>query len=376
MKQGDVFDRAAVEAGIKRIFSTGWYFNVNYAWVTENQQNGLVLTIRRRKWFDNYLRFGLSLTDNFEGDATYRMGLNWRTTSLNDYGAYLDVEGEIGQSPRIAGEFYQPLGKGSPYFIAPAGQMGLSNVGVTKDGNLIASYDRTLGAGAFKIGRELGSSGEIATTYLRGEGRLERDIGDPTLPNLEYSLGEINSYVVLDSLDEVDFPTSGYFVRAGYRSSNEDFGDSDNFEDYSLAASLPLTFGTTTIFFAGEFSFTAQDRPGERSFSLGGFGDISGYQPGSMLASDYWLTRIGIYNRFAELKVPLFGFGFFYGGSVEFASLRSDIEVLDDTPSIFGGSLFVGANTPIVPAYLSFGMNDEGSQSITLNLGRIMRGRR
>jgi NTE family protein len=134
---------------------------------------------------------------------------------------------------------------------------------------------------------------------------------------------------------------------------------------------LPLTFGRTTLLFGGEFGFTPEDRPIERSYSLGGFLNVSGYQPNSLLASDFWTARMAAYHRFSELKIPLFGFGFFVGSSVEFTSLRSDIEQIPDDPSIVSGSVFVGADTPLIPAYLSFGLNDESSHAVTFNLGRI-----
>ena len=90
-----------------------------------------------------------------------------------------------------------------------------------------------------------------------------------------------------------------------------------------------------------------------------------------MIASDYSITRLYFYHRFSEFKTPLFGFSFFAGASINHAVLRSDLPLTPDNPSLWAGSVFLGADTPIVPTYLGIGLAEEGEAAIYLAIGRL-----
>jgi NTE family protein len=70
-------------------------------------------------------------------------------------------------------------------------------------------------------------------------------------------------------------------------------------------------------------------------------------------------------------KLNLFG-----GGTFELASVRSDLAAVDDNTGIVAGSIFLGADTPILPIYLAAGMNNDNETSLYINVGRIFRSRR
>jgi NTE family protein len=104
--------------------------------------------------------------------------------------------------------------------------------------------------------------------------------------------------------------------------------------------------------------------------------DISGYQPGGVAASDFVIGRMALYRELASLGGAFAKLNLFGGGSFEMASLRSDISLIDDNTEILAGSVFVGADTPILPLYLAFGFNNDDEASLYLNIGRIFRARR
>ena len=67
----------------------------------------------------------------------------------------------------------------------------------------------------------------------------------------------------------------------------------------------------------------------------------------------------------------LFGLGFFAGGSVEYGSFYSDSSAIADNPGLFGGSTFLGVDTPLVPIYFGIGVAEEGERNLYFALGRL-----
>ncbi len=368
---GSPLNLETLEGDIDRIYSSGRFSSVRYDIVREDGKEGIEITAKGKEWYKEFLRLGAAIEDDFDGNSSYSLAFNYRWNDLDSYGAFLDTQLEIGHSSRVFAEFYQPLGEGSPFFVAPEGELVRTEIFLRDNGETIAEFGRRQGSIGLKAGYELGRSGEALLGYTWGRGDFERKIGDPTVPELDYDVGEVYSSVELDTLDTPDFPTSGYRAGVSYNYSLEDFGGEENFNWGRAGFVIPYTWERNTFLISGE-SFTSFDnRPVERSISLGGFLDVSGYQRNSLVASDFHFVRAVFYRRFSELKIPLFGLGFFAGGSVEMGTITSDVESLPDTGSLVAGSAFLGADTPIFPLYLSFGLSDDDEHSAYLNIGRV-----
>jgi len=86
------------------------------------------------------------------------------------------------------------------------------------------------------------------------------------------------------------------------------------------------------------------------------------------LSGQHYGRLVGQYRRvlwdagFAEVSI---------GTSLEYGNVwesRSDIELND---GIFAGSIFLGANTPIGPVYLGYGLAEKGVSSFYLYVGEL-----
>ena len=64
---------------------------------------------RRKSWGPNYVRFGLNLQDDFQGNSRYNAAARFILTELDDLGAELLTDVQVGSDPKIVSEFYQPL---------------------------------------------------------------------------------------------------------------------------------------------------------------------------------------------------------------------------------------------------------------------------
>jgi hypothetical protein len=146
----------------------------------------------------------------------------------------------------------------------------------------------------------------------RGTAKITRDIGDPTLPEGSYEIGNYFGALVLDSRDTPDFPQSGGVFNFGADRNVKALGSSDDFTQLMGAASKPINFGANTLLFSTDYGVSLETIPAERVFLVGGMFDLSGFQPGGLTASDFFIGRTAYYRELASLggtfaKLNLFG---------------------------------------------------------------------
>lgn len=368
---GKPLDRAAVEEELTAAVQTGVYQKMTYEIEQKGDSNGLLVRTERKEWLKNFARLGFTIEDDFEGGSNYNLAVETRMNEINSLGGYLDVQLEAGKSPLALLELYQPLFEGSRFFIAPELSISKQQVLLREDDTITADYQRYEQTFALKGGYSLGKFGELSAGWRRGQGEIDRRIGDPTLSNFDYEIGEFFTRLAIDQFDNPDFPTEGYRGAITGVASREDFGGESDFERTSATASVPLTYGQTTLLLNAEAGFAADDLPIERFSSFGGFFDISGFEQRSLIASDFWVYRTAMYYRIAEGGSALFPFGGYVGWTAEYASLRSSVSGIPDNTSIWAGSVFLGGDTPILPVYFGYGLSDDSENSIYFNVGRI-----
>jgi NTE family protein len=370
-KVGDIVDRKLLDEEVERIYDTGDYSSVRYDVVEKDGKSGIEINAKRKEWLDDYFRFGATLQDDFKGETNYTMGGAYRINEITPQGGWFQGEALIGFSPKFAGEFYQPIYAGSDYFVSPRFDISRQTLYPTEEQEIVAVYQRTQELAGAGFGRRLGRSGEIVAEYRRGAGKANRHIGDPDLPDADFEIGEAAASFIVDSQDNPDFPTTGIMSRGGYTYSQSDLGSSDNFQQFSAGLSKPFTSGRNTLLINGDFGTTLGDLPLYRSWAFGGLFSFSGLTQNSLIASDYRVGRINFYRRFDEVGSALLGLGFFAGGSVEYGSFYNDSSAIADNPGLFGGSTFVGVDTPLVPIYLGLGVAEEGERNFYFALGRL-----
>jgi NTE family protein len=370
-------DTNKLQATIDKIYDRGGLATLNYEVQKDEQGNDiLAITARKPSWYDKYLRLGFSLQDDFQGNSAYQLALGARFNELNNSGAALDVRLDIGWRPLLEVDLYQPLAENSNYFINPLLSLDRYQVPVRVGNETIAEYGRSRVVGGIGAGRKLGKSGEVMAGIHAGAGRIERQIGDPSLQEGSYEIGDYFGQISYDSLDTPDFATKGTLFNFETARNTESLGSSDNFTQMFGSFQQPFTYGRNTLAISSDYGVTFEEIPAERVFVLGGMFDLAGYQPGGLAASDFVIGRLTYYRELSALGGAFAKLNLFGGGSFELASVRSDLPRIDDNTGIVAGMLFVGADTPILPLYLAAGMNNDNEKSLYLNIGRIFKSRR
>jgi NTE family protein len=371
VKPGDKLDRALLDKEVEEIYETGEYVSVRYDVVEKDGETGVEIDAKRKKWLDDYFRFGASLQDDFQGETNYTIGGLYRLNHLTEQGGFAQGEVNIGFAPKVSGEFYQPLASGSPYFVAPRFDISRQTLFPSQNGEIVAQYQRMQALVGAGFGRQLGRSGEVLAEYRTADANISRHIGDPDLPETNYQVGEAALVTEYDSSDNPDFPTTGVLARGTYVDSAQSLGSSDTFQQLTARLSKPFTSGRDTFLIGGDFGQTLGTLPIYRSYTFGGLFNFSGVTQNSILASDYRIGRLNYYRRFSEVGSALLGMGFFAGGTLEYATFLSDSSSFPDQKDVAAGSTFLGVDTPVVPVYFALGFSEAGERSFYFALGRL-----
>jgi NTE family protein len=195
------------------------------------------------------------------------------------------------------------------------------------------------------------------------------ETGSQVLPGLTEDASGVALRLYTDHLDHAWFPRSGHRGLISIYASSRDFGAARDYQrifaNYTGVSSWgPHTFN---IYAAAGSSFNSNLPPYD-GFSLGGPLNMSGYQLNEFSGRRMAFSRIMYYNR--ALPLPdLLGSGVYLGASLEVGRVKDSFVPPPDTGKLYSGSIFLGADTFLGPAYLGIGLGQGGRTTIYLLLG-------
>lgn len=217
-------------------------------------------------------------------------------------------------------------------------------------------------------GREFGNWGRAWIGLTRGSGDRSIRIGDPTLPDQDFDIGEATFTLEADRLDSLYFSRHGHSAAATYRFSDKGLGASDNYEQVLISGRIARSFGRNALVFYGDYKSTISGvAPPERLFRVGGLFNLSGFEY-NQLSGQNFAQIAAVYRRdFINLGPVALSAGL----SLELGNVwqnRSDMS-FDD--ALFGGALFMGSDTAIGPLYFGWGISEQSEGTFYVSLGAV-----
>jgi NTE family protein len=377
---GRPLDADQVGKRITELYGLGNFETLDYSLVEQGpgagagEESGLEVRARRKSWGPNYLRFGLNLEDDFQGNSRYNAAARFVITEINELGAELLTDVQIGSDPKIVGEFYQPLDASRTWFVAPSARVEARDLAIyTKDLEVADFRDREV-EGDIDIGRNLGNWGEIRAGLHRTNGLTHVRFGDPGLVEQQYNNGELFFKFSYDRLDNVHFPRDGQTFSLQWDANRTDLGAdiaSDKVQaDWLMARSngrntlLLWTSAGSTL----DGAYKSIDLP--EFYSLGGFFNLSGLAPQSLIGPHYAIARAIYFRKIGRGGEGFFEFPAYIGMSLELGNTwehRGDISYASARKD---ASLFLAFDTFLGPVYLGSGYDTGGTAAFYLFLGR------
>lgn len=381
---GQPLDVQRVEQDLRTLAATGDFDRVDYRLDRLHAESGeaLVIRLRENDWGPNYLRMGLDLRTDFEGQSAFNLRLSHNRRWINRYGAEWRNLLQLGQTSVASTEFYQPLGRDGTQFLSAYLSSSLRRVDLFEgSGEAAASLSRThvdLGLDyGWPLG-VLGHLGEARVGLLSAWRQTSPKIISTSLSDIDPAIWRqrwrdngLRFSLVSDQLDYANFPTSGYRLRGELIGGRRLVSGqpSSSFVKMDLTATGAITWGRDTLnlgFRAARASRLAIGSIDE--FSLGGFQQLSGFRIGQVSGNMLAFGRLTYYHRL-PWNSPLTR-ALFVGGSLEAGNawLRRRDASWNDL--LVGRSLFVGADTALGPLYLSVVSAPRGYTGLYLFLGR------
>ncbi len=368
---GEPLDPDRMRRKLSSLYALDLFESIDYG-LTENQQGqkGLDFHLRRKSWGPNYVRVGLNIEDDFQGNSRYNAAARFIMTELNELGGEWLTDLQIGDNPKLYTEFYQPVSYSPRYFISPHFEFQIRNVLVRDPRNHLTEYRVRTTQGGLDFGREIQSWGELRLGLERGTGSSRVRIGEP-VPTVTFDRGGFFGRFSYDKLDNVYFPRHGQQFEFQWTAERSGMGADTNLDKLQMNWLIARSLERNTLIFSTDVGSTLNNVSTPQDvFTLGGFLNLSGLTPGSLSGPHYAIARLIYYRKIGKGGTGVFDFPAYAGFSLEagnawktrndasFSNLRKD------------ASLFLGIDTLIGPVYLGAGYDELGQTAFYLFLGR------
>jgi NTE family protein len=368
---GKPLDIKVVDADMRRIYGRGDFEHVGYRLIEEPGKRILVVDAVEKSWGPDYLRFGLGLSSETNGDSYFNVLASYRKTWLNRLGAEWRNDVQLGQATLLFSEFYQPLSVHRYFFLAPMVQYDQYLSKVFQGDVPLATYNNRRTAVGLDLGSQITKYGELRVGVVGGSRTFTLSSGPsylvPTEDNAD--IGAVRARLRIDQLDSVKFPRSGYAATAEIFDSQTGLGARDNYTRWEGDLITAVSSGDNTVQLAlkGGGTIGSSPLPVYDQFSFGGFLRLSGYQTGQFYGESLTFGRLVYYRKLSKAVLTE---GVYAGASLEAGRIGGQLVPGNATGLVTTGSLFLAADTPLGPMYLGFGMGEDDNRTIYFFLGR------
>lgn len=341
------------------------------------------LSVTEAPWARNRARVGLELASDFADTNDFAIKFMHVNSNLNPSGAELRTVLRVGTQREFGVQYMQPMGAGSPWYVAPSIGYGARAIDLFGNGRRLMRVGVRISSATLAAGHNLGDWGDLQGGVRRQKGAawavlpeyFDLDPSDGWTPptgdeeqvTMEptYDTTHFLRYRI-DTLDSTAFPTRGLMLDAVYERSP---GSSD---EVSLATSSVVgmaAFGRGL--WAGHvYGEWARASEGIAPLSLGGFMRLSGTKTQSVDGRSIALARLAMARKIGALPFTLggamrVGFSLEVGGGFDHADSAPRPKFRQ------AGSAFLSVDTRFGPAYLAAGATRGGGNTLYLFLGPI-----
>jgi NTE family protein len=375
---GKPLDPDKVALRVTALYGRGGLDTLDYHVVGEPDRYGLALDARPNSQGPNYLRFGLSLQDDFQGNSTYDAAMRLVMADITRNAGEWVTDLQVGTVARVSTELFLPLARFSGWFVMPHVADESHDLDVLKGQELLAEYRVHTFDYGVDFGRQFGNWGEIRTGVQREQGHFRLKIGEPADPNLPLQGSapfDTRNYFVrftYDRLDDVNFPHHGQQAMLQWSADRSVSGSAQPSDQVTLNFISAYSLGRDTVSFSASGGATLQAKLTDinQLFPLGGFLNLSGLRANSLTGPNFGIARLLYYRQIGRGGPGYFDVPTYLGLSLEAGNVwqkRSDARFSNTQKD---ASVFLGMDTFLGPVYLASGFDEHGNQAFYLFLGR------
>lgn len=338
-----------------------------------NGTQTLVWRPQEKPWGYNTIRVGGKISTDFNQEHTFDFLVAHTMGWLNSWGGEWRNEAQIGKDSYFSTSFYQPLGAASPLFLMPEIRYESQRYDwYNGSSHALATLKNKTLEGSLSLGLELGKASVLkaGVGYVSAQSKVS--VGE--IPGYN-SMDDEASFVEIswqyDTLDNVNFPTKGFYLDARARRYDQMENSADpEVSDFYVETIFPWDWGDgwVSVLSGKAGSSTIPGR-----YPLGGLFNMSGAYYGRYSGSDMVLGRLQLAKRLQHTDV--FGFPIYVGAGFEMGRVQEDVlptYLSDKDLGVWkkAVSAYVAADSIFGPLYLAVGQTSDNDSAVYFFWGR------
>ena len=338
-----------------------------------NGTQTLVWRPQEKPWGYNTIRVGGKISTDFNQEHTFDFLVAHTMGWLNSWGGEWRNEAQIGKDSYFSTSFYQPLGAASPLFLMPEIRYESQRYDwYNGSSHALATLKNKTLEGSLSLGLELGKASvfKAGVGYVSAQSKVS--VGE--IPGYN-SMDDEASFVEIswqyDTLDNVNFPTKGFYLDARARRYDQMENSADpEVSDYYVETIFPWDWGDGWV---SVLSGKAGSSTIPGHYPLGGLFNMSGAYYGRYSGSDMVLGRLQLSKRLQHTDV--FGFPIYVGAGFEMGRVQEDVlptYLSDKDLGVWkkAVSAYVAADSIFGPLYLAVGQTSDNDSAVYFFWGR------
>ncbi len=367
---GEPLDIKGMQAGVLRAYGMGTLASINYEVREREGRTGVFVSAYPKPNGPIYLEAGLSLSNDLEGNHESNLRAGLLFSPLSPYGAEARIGLQLGSEPGLTGQYYRPFDLHNRYAFQVGGGFQTRSFNLYDEaGDKIARYRVRRTGGTLALVRNVSNVLALSVGVERYTGNAEVEVGDPTIPRVNFDEGAWIAQATLDDIDSVYFPRDGYLVNAGTYQSSPALGADARFGQLDLDAVAARSFGRHALQLGLRYHVTSSGTaPVQNLYRLGGRWRLAGFQHNQLTGQDYALGFTGYTYELGKLL----GRSAQVGGTLEYGNAwqrRSEMSLSD---GIWNGSVFLGFDSWIGPLIFGMGFREGGENVLFIELGQSL----
>lgn len=374
LKAGQGVTKDELNAALQRIYSLNKFERVDAEFSDGEAGRILTITTKAKSWGPNYFQLGFNWEDDFSADSVMSVDMAYTMTDLTFNGGEWRNEVKLGFDKRFATEFYQPLDRDQVFYSRARYQYDINNWNLYDDNNSAIVFDKKNNTVELGIGYHPMPQAMMELGFVLEKGQISNE----AWLSQDFDFKSYGGYfkVGYDSLDSINFPTSGNRVTLNVYVRNEDFKDVVlKAEDYSvqIEADWKGALSVGNHAFVGKASLATNNSDGLNTLhlsELGGFLNLSGFHKDSIMGAHKVFGAFIYQYDLGRDALGMTDYPLYLGWSVEAGNVWYEQADVSLTDLIYASSLYVGTDTSLGPAALGFGITDMGDKSLYLFLGK------
>ena len=344
LKIGDTVTEENIRQANSKLYGRGDLDHVDAEIDDEDGQRKVMIKVNQANWGRNRLRVGLELASNFNDSNQFSIGAMHIASSLNNWGAELRTVAKIGSEGQLGTQFFQPIGAGSEYYIAPSLQYGASSLDIYSAGRkqLRLGFKNT--SASISLGKQLGNWGDIRVGVERQLVKYKVEIpeSDELAARVFLNTQFINFQV--DTLDSLAFPTRGQLLDLQSVHLRTKEPGQPSLVTFSMRGMSAFQTGNWAGHIYGEW---AKSQRGNAPLQLGGFLRLSGTPVDSLSNNTIAFGRVVVARRIGSMPSTFggsirtgfsaeLGAGFGADESVKFSKIKQSASAFVSLDTRFG----------------------------------------